>query len=97
MGVSCRSSAAAPAVPACGRARLPAARRCCQTSHALRMSSSSVLMLVVVCPGGGLVVAGPGLQAAVQDADQAVAQLAQGGMVAGAPGAEGVVVGACAG
>jgi hypothetical protein len=46
-------------------------------------------------PGGGLVVDGVGLEAAVQDADEAVAEPAQGGLVAGAAVAEGVVV--CAG
>jgi hypothetical protein len=41
-----------------------------------------------------LVVAGGGLQAAAQDADQPVAELAQRGAVALAAGAELVVVGA---
>ena len=65
-----------------------------QTSHDLWVSSGDVLILGVVGPGGGLVVEGSGLQAAMQDADQPVAELAQGGVVAGAAGTEGVVVGA---
>ena len=44
-----------------------------------------------------LVVGGAGFEAAVQDADQAVGELAQGGVVAGAAGAVLVVVGAGAG
>src|ERR1019366_403088 len=44
-------------------------------------------------PGGCFVVAGAGFQAAVQDADEAVAELAQGGVVAEAAGALPVVVG----
>jgi hypothetical protein len=46
-----------------------------------------------VRPGGVLVVAGTGFHAAVQDADQAVAELAQCGVVAFAAGAQLVVVG----
>ena len=49
---------------------------------------------LVVCPGGGLVVAGVGLEAAVQDADQAVPELAQGCVVTDPAPAQGVVVGA---
>ena len=45
-------------------------------------------------PGGCFVVAGVGLEAAVQDADEAVAELAEGGLVADAAFAQGVVVGA---
>ena len=44
-------------------------------------------------PGGGLVVEGSGLEATVQDPDEAVPELAQGGVVAGAAGADVVVVG----
>jgi hypothetical protein len=40
-----------------------------------------------MAPGGVLVVAGAGFQAAVQDADQAVAELAQRGVVSFAAGA----------
>jgi hypothetical protein len=58
------------------------------------MSSGGSLIFVVVCPGGGLVIAGAGLQAAVQDADEAVGQLTEGGVVPGAAGAQAVVVGA---
>ena len=55
------------------------------------MSSGLVLLVV---PGGVLVVEGAGFEAAVEDADEAVGQLAQGGVVALAAGAELVVVGA---
>ncbi len=66
-----------------------------ETPHGLWMSSSVLLIFVGVGgPGGGLVVGGVGLQAAVQDADQPVGQLAQGGVVAYLPGAQLVVVGA---
>jgi hypothetical protein len=53
-------------------------------------------MLLLVSPGGGFVVGGAGGEAAVQDADQAVAELAERG-VADAAGAQRVVVGAGAG
>jgi hypothetical protein len=43
--------------------------------------------LGVLRPGGRLVVEGAGLEAAVQDADEPLAELARGGSVAGAPGA----------
>ena len=57
------------------------------------MSSRSLLILIlVVAPGGVLVVAGAVLEAAVQDPDQAVAELAQHGLVPGAPGTELVAV-----
>src|SRR6266581_7519895 len=46
----------------------------------------------VLRPGGGLVVEGAGLQAAVQDADEPVGELAQRGPVAEAAGALPVVV-----
>jgi len=48
-------------------------------------------------PGGGFVVAGAGFQAAVDDADEPVDQLAQCGVVFDAAGFELVVVDACAG
>ena len=48
-------------------------------------------------PGGRFVVAGAGFEAAVQDADEAVAELAEGGVVAEAAGASLVVVGAGSG
>src|SRR6266487_489144 len=51
----------------------------------------------VLRPGGGLVVEGAGLEAAMQDADQAVGELAQRGVVADSAAAELVVVGAGAG
>src|SRR5215472_10146312 len=51
----------------------------------------------VVRPGGGFVVDGAGLQAAVQDADEPVGELAQGRLVADVSGSERVVVGAGAG
>ena len=41
-----------------------------------------------VCPGGVLVVEGPGFEAAVQDADEAVGELAEGGVVADVAGAQ---------
>src|SRR5258706_659500 len=56
------------------------------------MSSSS--LVEVVGPGGRLVVGGAGFEASVEDADEAVGELAQGGVVAGAGGALPVVVGA---
>src|SRR3954469_17987828 len=40
-------------------------------------------------PGGVLAVEGPGLETAVQDADESVAELAQGGVVADSAGADG--------
>ena len=45
-----------------------------------------------VAPRGGLVVAGAGLEAAVQDADQPVPELAQGCVVTDPAPAQGVVV-----
>jgi hypothetical protein len=51
----------------------------------------------VLGPGGCLVVGGAGLEAAVEDADEAVGELAEGGVVLGAAGAFGVVEGAGAG
>jgi hypothetical protein len=45
-------------------------------------------------PGGCFVVAGAGFEAAVQDAGEAVAELAEGGVVTGAAGALLVVAGA---
>src|SRR6516225_7707426 len=53
------------------------------------MSSSEPVF--AVRPGGGLVVEGAGFEAAVQDADEPVGDLAQGGVVLGAAGAFGVV------
>ena len=41
----------------------------------------------VVRPGGGLVVGGAGFKAAVQDADETVGELTQGGVVPGSAGA----------
>src|SRR5215472_471516 len=62
------------------------------------MSSSSLDFLAgVLRPGGGLVVECAGFQAAVQDADEPVGELAQRGPVADAAGAQLVVVGAGAG
>jgi hypothetical protein len=48
-------------------------------------------------PGGCFVVVGAGFEAAVQDADEAVGQLAQCGVVAEAAGALPVVAGAGSG
>jgi hypothetical protein len=50
-----------------------------------------------VGPGGFLVVEGAGLQASVQDADEAVGEPSQGVVVLDAAGAEAVVEGAGAG
>jgi hypothetical protein len=58
------------------------------------MSSGSLLHAMRPC--GRFVVAGAGFEAAVQDADEPVGELAQGGVVVGAPGFELVVVGASA-
>ena len=49
------------------------------------MSSCCWEVLGVLRPGGRLVVGGAALEAAVQDADEPHAELAQGGLVAGAP------------
>jgi hypothetical protein len=48
----------------------------------------------VVLPGSVLVVEGAGLEAAVEDADEPVGELAQGGVVADVPAAQRVVIGA---
>ena len=48
-------------------------------------------------PGGVLVVEGSVLEAAVEDADEPVGQLSEGGVVGDAAGADAVVVGAGAG
>jgi hypothetical protein len=48
-------------------------------------------------PGGGFVGGGVGLEATVEDADEAVAELAEGGLVADAAGAQCLVVAAGAG
>jgi hypothetical protein len=50
-----------------------------------------------VCPGGVFVVVGLGFEAAVEDADEPVGELAQGGLVADASVAELSVVGAGSG
>ena len=65
-----------------------------QTSQVLTTSSSCV---EDVGPGGVLVVVGVGLEAAVEDADEAVGELAEGGLVADVAGSELLVVGACSG
>jgi hypothetical protein len=65
-----------------------------QTSQVLTLSSRAVEN---VCPGGLFVVGGVGLEAAVQDADEAVGELAEGGLVADVAGAELLVVGGGAG
>src|SRR5262245_12836686 len=76
---------------------MSAALQCAETSHVLRLSSDGLLVLCVVGPRGVLVIERAGFQAAVQDADQAVAELAERGVVSRAAGAELVVVGPCAG
>jgi hypothetical protein len=55
------------------------------------MSSGSLLDAMRPC--GRFVVAGTGLEAAVQDAHESVSELPQGGVVFGASGFELVVVG----
>src|ERR1019366_6299826 len=50
-----------------------------------------------VRPGGCLVVEGAGFEAAVEDAGEAVGELAEGGVVAGSAGTLTVVAGACSG
>src|SRR6266487_6965760 len=57
------------------------------------MSSRSLVGVGVLWPGGCLVVGLAGLEAAVEDPDQPVAELAQGSMVADATCAQRVVVG----
>jgi putative transposase len=64
-----------------------------KTPHGVSGSSSGLLILAVVRPGLALVVEGAGLQAAVQDADEPVGQLAQRRMVACPAGTDRVVVG----
>jgi hypothetical protein len=75
-----------------GRSRIVASEPR-QTSHVFRCQGVRLEM----APGGVFVVGGAGLQTAVEDADEAVAELAEGGLVAGAAVAEGLVVGAGAG
>ena len=58
---------------------------------------SSGELVFVLGPGGGLVIEGAGLEAAVQDADEPAGEFAQGRVVLGAAGAFGVVEGAGAG
>ena len=65
-----------------------------QTSHGVGASSRGGVELG---PGGVLPVEGSALEAAVQDADEPVGQLAKGGVVAGAASSDRVVVGAGAG
>src|ERR1041384_3960408 len=60
-------------------------------------SSSRLSLFLVVGPGDVFVVGGAGREAAVQDADQAIAELAQGRAVADPASAELVVVAAGAG
>ena len=69
-----------------------AALRCSQSDIPWFLLSSCGGLLVG--PGGGLVVGGAGLEAAVQDADQPVPELAQRCVMTDPTGAQGVVVGA---
>jgi len=87
---SCQSSAAPPMAVAITRS---------QDIPGVSMSSGGVRLRDVfpVAPGDGLVVAGAGLEAAVQDADQAAGQVPQGLVVRASPGALGVVEGTGAG
>ncbi len=48
-----------------------------------------------VCPGGVFVIGGVGLQAAVQDADKAIGELAERGLMTDLAGSELLVVGLC--
>jgi hypothetical protein len=57
-------------------------------------SSCGELVRGVLRPGDCLVVGGAGFEAAVEDADEPVAELAERGVVAGAAGALAVVIGA---
>jgi hypothetical protein len=59
--------------------------------------SSSSRGGVVVGPGGLFIVGGAGLEAAVEDADEAIRELPQGCLVADVAGSELVVIGAGAG
>src|SRR5258708_32271845 len=62
------------------------------------MSSRSLLwVLGAMRPGSRFVIEGAGFEAAVQDADQAVGELAEGGVAVGAAGSLFVVVGAGSG
>jgi len=65
-----------------------------QTSQVLPVSSG---VADVVAPGGVFVVAGAGLEAAVEDADESVGELTQGGVVARPAVAERLVLGVGAG
>jgi hypothetical protein len=62
----------------------------CETSHGVRASSD---VLVEGGPGGVFVVGAVGFEAAVEDADESVGELAQGGVVVLAAVGELVVVG----
>ena len=61
------------------------------------MSSSGWGLCLGLGPRDGFVVGGSGFEAAVQDADEAAGELAQGGLVVDVAGAELVVVAAGAG
>jgi len=64
----------------------------------VELSSSSLLILfVVVSPRGVLVVVRAGCEAAVEDSDKAVGELAQRCIVVGASPSEFIVVGASCG
>src|SRR3954454_7270016 len=75
----------------CGRHPVEPQRRTLSAADIPGFSLSSSGAQVV--PGGVFVVGSVGLQAAVEDADEAVRELAQRGLVAGAAGAELLVVG----
>src|SRR4029453_1340721 len=64
-----------------------------QTSHVVGLSSRGGFGLPVLRPGGCLVVAGVGLQTAMEDTDEAVGELAQRRMMADPAGAQRVVIG----
>lgn len=75
----------------------PAAAWTTQTSHVAAVSSSGLLIFSGLVPGDGLVVGSAGLEAAVQDAGEAVGELSESSLVAQAAGALLVVVGAGSG
>src|SRR5674476_1382063 len=98
-----RSRSACPGAGGRGRRRSGSAAGCQQVVDARGWPRCALLgsswtsccySLGVLVPGGGLVVAGAGFEAAVQDSDETVAELAQGCVVADVAVPQRVVVGA---
>src|SRR5215472_13334364 len=85
--------------PVISARQAPMAKYAAQDIPGVWMSSGGVRLRDVfpVAPGGGLVVAGPGLEASVQDADKAAGQSSEGVVVLESVGALSVVKGAGAG